>query len=133
MRSLVDQAEHGFCVSCSGRMAPTVLVDGNDPHIGTIDEPRVKYRCQRCPEIVSLSLGSALFNHPAVAAFHYDHGIDLKTTPTWALDWVRGSAPVVESTDPIRVRVDVALDGHTLELVVNDTFDVLTVRDSRVG
>ena len=131
MHTLVDQAERGFCVSCSGRVVPMVVVDGEDPHIGTVDAPRVKYVCQRCPEVVSLSLDSALLGHPAVVGFHYDHGVDLRTTRAWTLDWTRDSEPVVESHDPLRVRVTVQLDDDTLDLVVDEDFEVCDVRDSR--
>ena len=131
MRALVDQAERGFCVSCSGRVVPDVLVAGDEhPQLGEIDEPQVTYTCQRCPEIVVLRLTTALLDHPAVVGFHWDHGVDLRTVPTWSLDWV-SDEPVVESTDPLRVRVDVELDGDTLSLVVGDDLTVHEVRDSR--
>lgn len=131
MRTLIDQAERGFCVSCSGRIVPEVLVDCEDEQLGRIDEPHVKYSCQRCPEICSLALGSALLNHPAVVGFHYDHGIDLRTAQTWSLDWARRGAAVAESRDPLRARVDIELDGDRLSLVVDDALDVVEVRDSR--
>lgn len=130
MRALVDQAERGFCVSCSGRVVPEVLVDGDHPQLGTIDEPRVIYTCQRCPEIVTMGVPSALLGHPAVIGFHYDHGIDLRTVPTWSLDWASND-PTVESRDPLRVCVDVTLDGDTLELVVDEDLAVCEIRDSR--
>lgn len=130
IRALVDQAERGFCVSCSGQVVPEVLVDGDHPQLGTIDDPRVIYTCQRCPEIVTMRLPSALLGHPVVVGFHYDHGIDLRTLPTWSLDWVSGD-PVVESRDPLRVRVDVTLDGDTLELVVDEGLEVCEIRDPR--
>ena len=133
MRALVDQAERGFCISCSGRIVPEVLVDCEDEQLGQIDEPRVKYTCQRCPEIVSLTLGSALLNHPAVVGFHYDHGVDLRTAQTWSLDWARRGAAVTESRDPLRARVDITLDGDTLSLVVDDALDVVEIRNSRTA
>jgi hypothetical protein len=133
MRSLTDLAERGFCLSCSGRLVPEVLVDCEDEQLGTIDEPHVKYTCQRCPEILSLSVGSALLGHPAVVSFHYDHGIDLRTARTWSLDWLRRSTPTVESTDPLLVRLDVTLGDDTLALVVDDTLEVVDVRDSRAA
>ncbi|EJN58522.1 winged helix-turn-helix domain-containing protein [Halogranum rubrum] len=133
IRGLFDQAERGFCVSCSGRIVPEVLVDCEDEQLGRIDEPHVKYTCQRCPEICSLSLGSALLNHPAVVGFHYDHGIDLRTTQTWSLDWARRGAAVTESRDPLRARVDITLDGDTLTIIVDDALNVVEVRDSRTA
>ncbi|SEO24877.1 hypothetical protein SAMN04487948_101328 [Halogranum amylolyticum] len=133
MRALVEQAERGFCISCSGRIVPEVLVDCEDEHLGRVDEPRVKYTCQRCPEVVSLALGSALLNHPAVVGFHYDHDVDLRTVQTWSLDWARRGAAVTESRDPLRARVDITLGEDTLSLVVDDTFSVVEVRDSRTA
>lgn len=149
MHAIVDDARRGICVSCTGRMVPEVVVDSaSAPNRGVADAdfPLVAYRCERCPEIVTTSLGAALLDHPAVVAFHWDHGIDLRERPTWTLPWMHDDYATVESEEPVRVRVVVELgddeakaanedegtsetDGDRLELVVDERANVIeTVR-----
>ncbi|WP_458187142.1 ArsR/SmtB family transcription factor [Haladaptatus sp. NG-WS-4] len=130
MRGLVGHARLGICLSCQGRMSPKLSTDP-DPENGVDleDTPVVEYRCRRCPEVVSVSLGTALLDHPAVVSFHWEHGIDLRTVSSWSLAWLTDDRPVVESETPLRVRLRVELDGDVLELVVDESLSVVeTVR-----
>ncbi|WP_458204986.1 DUF7351 domain-containing protein [Haladaptatus sp. NG-SE-30] len=126
MQGIVNYARLGICVSCNGRMSPDLLIEPTpELDLGADDIPTVAYRCQRCPEVVTASFGSALLDHPAVVAFHWEHGIDLRDVPTWSLEWLASDHVVVESEQPLRVRLSVELDGDVLELVVDEMLSVV--------
>lgn len=110
VRHLVDRMKAGFCIACSGRVEAELL--------GTDEGPMVAYRCTRCPEMASASVGEALLDHPAVVAFHHDHGVDLRETPSWELSWLLGDHAELLDDDPPRARCVVELEGDHLELVV---------------
>lgn len=145
MRGLVDHARLGICISCTGRMDAEVLTEPG-PEIGVNAEsiPTVVYRCRRCPEVVTSSFGSAMLDHPEIVAFHWDHGIDLRTISTWTLPWLADDHATVESEDPLRVRLVVEFDdeagaedagageagdetGATLELLVDENLEAVKV------
>ncbi|MFC4357615.1 winged helix-turn-helix domain-containing protein [Halobium salinum] len=126
MNSLVAQARNGVCISCAGRLEPTLRLDLHDLPVDDDEAPLVVYECHRCPELVTVSVGNALLDHPVVVAFHHERGVDLRRVPSWTLGWTRRE-PVVESDDPVRVRVavDVNGDSDTLELVVDEHLRVV--------
>jgi hypothetical protein len=130
MRSFIQQAQLGFCVSCRGRMRPEIRTEP-DGRFGRTEEdaPFVVFECERCPERISTSVGDALLDHPAVVSFHYERGVDLRDQPPTALPWVADDHAVVESDDPLRVRVTIELDGDRLELLIDDSLNVLEVFD----
>ncbi|MFC6725509.1 hypothetical protein ACFQE1_14260 [Halobium palmae] len=119
VNSLLDRARGGVCPSCPGRVEPTLRLDAEGiPHADPDEVPLVLYECHRCPELVSTSVGKAAIDHPGVVVFHHERGVDLRSAPSWTLGWVLAD-PDAESTDPVRVRPTVELDGDALELVLD--------------
>ena len=110
----------GICPNCTGPMDASFVVDSEhlDHEIG------VEFVCQRCTERAYSSVGSYVLYHPAVVAFHYDHGVNVVETPWWELPWLRGDSVTRVSDDPLRVRVTVRLDGDELDLVVDEDLTV---------
>ncbi|WP_276273430.1 ArsR/SmtB family transcription factor [Haloarcula litorea] len=135
-RTIFQQLRNGFCWVCEGRVVPTVspmraVVDDPDSISEERgDVPFVEYECQRCGAGSSADVQSALQDHPAVVAFHHDHGVDVRERPPLTLSSVDTDHGVVESTDPLRARVSYEADGATLELVVDGDLTVVgTDRD----
>ncbi|MFC7228113.1 hypothetical protein N0B31_11940 [Salinirubellus salinus] len=130
---LMGEMRSGFCLACTGPVSPRVAVaapgeEGNAR--GETPGVVVHYECERCPERAFTSLGAALFDHPAVVAFHWDHGVDTRDPTTLGLAWLYDDHAHVVSEVPLRVECRVELDGETLTLTLDDGLDVLEVTGS---
>jgi hypothetical protein len=89
------------------------------------------FECQGCGLSFQLPPGAALVSHPAVVSLYHDHGRDLRTEPWTGLPFLRTTAAGVESTDPVRVRVDVPVDDERLSVRLDDDLTVVeTERES---
>lgn len=109
-RSLFEwrSAAEGVCPLCDG---PTsVEVESRDP-----SEPPVVYRaiCRRCGLLLHNTADGCVLDHPAVVSLCYEHGIDVRTDTWTALADHVGPSELV-SDDPLRVDVEVAVDGESL-------------------
>ena len=117
MATLVDRFRAGLCSNCSGPVSPAFNPDA--------DGVTVRFVCDRCRERATTSLASVLLTDPAVAAFHHDHGIDVRGTLPWALSWVEGSEAERVSESPPRYAVTATLDGERLRVVVDESLRVV--------
>ncbi|WP_435334129.1 ArsR/SmtB family transcription factor [Haloarchaeobius sp. TZWWS8] len=128
LRAQVDRVAAGFCMACTGPTTPQVAAENppSETPAGTNSpqQPFVVYECARCNERVTSSVTEAVTRHPAVVAFHHEHAIDLRTEPTWALDWLHVPVEIL-AADPLRVAFDVTLDDETLRLTVDEDLVVL--------
>ena len=116
----------GFCQFCEGRVEVQV-----EPEIETLrDEspppeyegfPSARYECGRCGEMFSADLGAALADHPAVIAFHHDHGIDVREAPLTRVQAVDSEEAWVRERDPLEAVVTYTAGDETLTLVVDDS------------
>lgn len=125
--------EHGFCATCEGRVDRRVYATG-DPDgpdwlgdEGVLDTI-VRYDCRRCSERFHSIVPVAVLFHPAVVGFHYDHGVDLRETPAWDLDWLEPGLATVTQSAPLRVEVSMTLEEETLALTVDRSRDVIDER-----
>lgn len=132
----------GVCPECSGAIEESVLICGEHnaeegvcPECGTGDEVRARYVCQRCKYGDSYPVHAAVYDHPAVISFCYEHGIET----TYGLNdpgacrklWnhlIKDRTYSLESTDPIRIEVRVRADSELLNLTMDGDLDVLDVR-----
>ena len=119
--SLYGQVLAGFCPACTGPMRASIGSE-IDEQTGILG---VEHRCARCDETVSSTIGTAFIDHPAVVRFHDEHGIDLRTTPIWRLDWLFTDHATVVSEDPYRVRVTATIGDDALSLLVDDELSVV--------
>jgi hypothetical protein len=127
---LMGEMCSGFCLACTGPVSPRVALTSPGAEGIARDaasEVAVHYECERCPEAAHTSLGPALFDHPAVVAFHWDHGIDTREADTLGLAWLHDDHARVVSGDPLRVECRVELHGETLTLTVDGSLEVLDV------
>ncbi|WP_439028277.1 ArsR/SmtB family transcription factor [Haloarchaeobius sp. DT45] len=125
IRTQVDQVAAGFCMLCQGPTSFEVgLGGGTGLDAADDEEALVRYECERCGAGVFATVTEAMTRHPAVVSFYYDHGIDVREEPTWALDWLLDDVTVV-SEDPLVVSFDVTLDDETLRLTVDERLSVV--------
>ena len=118
IRSQFAQAVAGFCPNCSGRLDPSIDLDDEERYLA-------RYDCPRCGSETSSSVGATLLFRPEVIAFAYENGIDAVETPYWELDWLRRGNTKVVSTDPLRLRVRIAIEGEILDVTVDEDLEVL--------
>jgi hypothetical protein len=131
VRNEVDRFARGICSLCSGPVAPSL-----DPHPSPMWEEyenhAAVFECERCGFTMQTAVGSLYLSHPAVAAFHLDHGIDLSETPLWDLEWLFDRHVDVHGTDPPSLDVHVDLDDERLALDVDEDLRVVdTERTAR--
>jgi len=135
-RTIVGQVTNGFCAYCDGPVDPTVatiatLADDDEvPPEAPTDLPLVRYDCQRCAGEVTSDLGSAFVEHPAVAGFHYEHGVDVRERPFYRFAALTADRAALRERDPVRASVTYAVGDAELTLVVDETGEVRDVERS---
>lgn len=120
MRREYSLLRSGVCRWCGGRVERTLDAYPESPIQLTGGTYIVTYSCQTCGNVRYQSVGGDLIGHPAVVGFYAEHGRQLDDIRTWELDWLGDDAVTVESRDPLRVTVTVALGGETLALTVDE-------------
>lgn len=107
----------GFCYTCSGRMEGRLVLDEADERVGGIPA-HAEFECVRCGSTARTSGAMPAMFHPGVRGFLFEHGFDVRTTPSWAL----GSASLpdvsLRSTDPLRLAVTFAAGDESVTAVV---------------
>jgi hypothetical protein len=151
-RRSVEKAKQGVCPHCWGEMdaavpAPEVMPDpqtgeeiesweralearfADDESAEDLEtDPAalmVQFDCDDCGMTLWWPVMLCLLDHPAVIGFCYEHGLDVRGTALPALPFMYFDAVSVESTDPLRVAVDLAFDDETLTAWVDDTATVV--------
>jgi len=124
----------GFCHRCDGPVDQALVhVDDEDAWAGRDTDwlaelpldVLFRERCTRCDRERHALVGAAILLHPAVAGFHHDHGIDVRTTPMTDLDWLEMGVVDVDSTDPLVATVPIDLDGERLTVSLDAEFSVI--------
>ncbi|WP_232702012.1 DUF7351 domain-containing protein [Halobacterium wangiae] len=123
----------GICQNCYGELDRRLHLS-DDP-----DAPEwlagsgllgmVFHDCERCGETYNAAVQIAVLSHPLVAAYHHDHGIDLRETPAWELAWIETGRGTVESENPLRIALPIPLDDEGRTFVFDAELDVVEVRD----
>jgi len=90
------------------------------------DQPEIETQCSRCSVRIEIPIIVSACRHPAVAAFYYEHGIDIRTRPLWASEFFE-PVDTTRSTDPDRIHVRIELGDETLEAVLDDSLSVMYV------
>jgi hypothetical protein len=125
IRNVFATMADGICLNCAGQTEGSLTTDSE--YRRETDDVAVEFVCQQCGDHATSSVGSYLFYHPAVVAFHYDHGIDLNEVAAWSLPWLVENSARIVAEDPIRVEYTVTLDGDDLDLAVDDELTVEVV------
>ena len=122
MLTMLERLLAGFCSNCAGPVSPAVEPDE--------EQVVVEFACGRCQSRATTSLASVLLTEPAVVAFHYDHGLDVREEPLWSLPWLVDSEAERVSESPPRYAVTGTLDDETLRAVVDETLEVVETERS---
>ncbi|ESS09965.1 MAG: hypothetical protein A07HN63_00176 [uncultured archaeon A07HN63] len=124
VRHLHSLARDGVCPKCSGQMQ-TEIVRGETCCLDA--DLRAEYTCLQCRHNLCSTIGIALLDQSPVISFYRDHGIDLRSTPYWQLDWcVSDDCTTVTSTDPWRIKLAITETGDTLTVTLGEQLSVLT-------
>ena len=110
----------GVCSECRGHVDGRIEYGGVQP-----DHYHYRGQCDGCGFQHAIPVGSFLRSHPAVRGFYREHGIDVRTTPFWTLDFCTPGSETVRSTDPLRLCVDVTHDAACLSLTLTEDGSVV--------
>lgn len=113
---------NGICFNCAGKTTGRLTDDVEHPFED--ESVYIEFTCEKCDNFASMSVNSYLLLHPAVIAFHYNHGIDVSEENTWNLEFVLDNNLKVSSEDPWRVESTLELDDDRLTLVVEEDLTV---------
>ncbi len=130
----------GVCPECAGQTA--VEIDICDDHRATLDslcpecDSRYKvwseYYCTGCDYRRRSALWFKLMNHSTVIAFFHEFGdldefIPLRKLTAENARFITDITETVVSDDPLRIRVDIPFEGHTLQVTVDEALNVVGV------
>jgi DNA-binding transcriptional ArsR family regulator len=114
-RQAIERGLAGVCPKCSAPVEPAVI-DADDSAV-----PRLRVRCETCGGRLVGPVGFCLLVDPAIAAFYRRHDRPLDARHVWEPAFVADDGTVdVVGRDPLRVDVEVTLDGETLAVSVDD-------------
>jgi hypothetical protein len=113
----IERALAGICPTCYDPVEPEVRVEEGDP--------RLRVVCDTCGGPLHGPAGFCLLVDPEVAAFYREHGRRLRDSHVWEHSFVRDEAVTVEATDPVRVALEVTLDGDRMRATLDGTGTVV--------
>lgn len=111
----------GVCPLCRSHMPSGIEPTDDGQYTYTF-----RATCGTCGLHISNTVGSCVVRHPAVVAFLYDHGEDVRTKPDWALDFCSEEA-TIRSEDPLRLEVAIRRSDEELRLTLTDDATVVDV------
>lgn len=125
--SRAEQLARGFCAHCHGHVDASLTVNEDEGEDSVTFRPEldVRFECRECAAKPRLNVGAVLMDHPAVSAFLFDVGIDLRDTYVWELVELLDPEATVASEDPLELDLVFEIDGEVLELTVDETVSVL--------
>jgi len=131
-------ANDDVCPRCFGSMATeireleiTALGDGATLPAALENEILWQYvaTCEACGEQFNTPVGGTVLMHPAIVSFFWEHGRDLTTEYPWLFGFVGDPRKTtLVSEDPLRLRVDVELDGDHLGVTVGESARVVDLQ-----
>ena len=131
LKTLLIQSRNGFCAACEGRVDPRI---GTFDELASIDSPPefdenvlVVYDCDRCGAGTQVNLATIMLEHPVVAGFHYEYGIDVTTIPVWRLGTVDEEPESVLLEDGSLASVTYAVDDGRIAVTVDESLEVVDV------
>ncbi|MFB6069127.1 MAG: ArsR family transcriptional regulator [Halobacterium sp.] len=117
----------GVCPYCAGSVETTFKDPTETGYPGRDRRVAVIHRaCTHCGNMDNLTAGEAVLGDPELAAFCHGHGVDVGETPIWELEFAATDRhTTVRSRDPWVVAVEVSFGDDGLELVVDESLDVV--------
>ncbi|WP_135820051.1 winged helix-turn-helix domain-containing protein [Halostella litorea] len=120
----LERARRGACVHCWGDVSTTMPAE---PPESESEQVFARLSCADCGMVFCVPAAACVVEHPAVVAFYYDRGVDIRDRSYLDLEFLTAENGVVVSEDPVRVRVDVELDDDRLELLLDGAASVVKV------
>lgn len=130
----------GVCPECAGRTSVEIDIcrdhdDAGDrlcSACGTRYKVWSEYRCAHCDYRRRSALWFKLMNHSAVVAFFHEVGglnkfIPLRKLTSENARYVSDIRETVVAEDPLRIRVDICLEGERLQVTVDEALDVVEI------
>lgn len=113
----------GVCPYCEG------ATDGRFEQTDS-EALSVRYEggCERCGMTLQNTAGGCVLFHPAVVSFCYRRGIDVYRR-AWEVMTTHIETVSVESEDPLRVAVELVVDGDSLEVTLDRSAAVTGVME----
>jgi hypothetical protein len=123
--TLTQQLSRGQCKLCHGRVDARLGAPSDAESVAYRSTLDVRFDCRACGDRTFLNAGATVMDHPAVAAFLLDAGIDLRETYVWEVVPLLDPDETVEREDPLRLRLVVELDGESLALWLDESATVV--------
>ncbi len=122
LKTTVERTVAGFCSNCSGRLDGYLQADPD-----RIEGVAAGFECERCGVVAEMYPSALLLTHPAVIAFYRDHGIDVRSTPSWEID--RRSDRSIDrlNADPLRIRVEITIDDEAIVATIDETASITSI------
>lgn len=124
--------EASLCPNCYGHVDNRLELSGDPDTTDWVADSgllgMVFSECSRCGWTFNAAVQFAVLTHPRVAAYHHEHGVDLRTTPPWELDWLEPGRGSIESRNPVRIALPIPLDDETREFVFDADLELVEVR-----
>jgi predicted RNA-binding Zn-ribbon protein involved in translation (DUF1610 family) len=119
IRRTVEDAVDGVCPECYGDVETVLPADGPPPTeeaYRSEDAVYARFECGRCGLSFAGNAAGIVLDHPAVVAFHHDHGVDVRDR---SYVEVEDAVETVVSEDPPRTRVELSLDDERLVVTLD--------------
>lgn len=120
MRRNAEFVVEGVCATCYGSLE-TELTDADG--MEGVDRLFVA-DCGQCGQRFGGPPALLALSHPAVVAFHADRGIDFSERPYWTVPFPDYDVTVA-SKSPLRVEVEMALDGDEFRVTMDENAGVV--------
>lgn len=121
----------GVCPVCAGVISAGLTTETGPQlasHYATDHPAMLDIDCQQCSFYNYPPAGVVPLYHPAVAGWLYDHGVDLRETRAWDLDFVVDPAQTtVRSRDPWTVAVTVVTPTERLRVTIDGTLSTTSL------
>ncbi|MCT9095616.1 winged helix-turn-helix domain-containing protein [Haloarchaeobius sp. HME9146] len=104
----------GICPECYGHVESEVRYQ----EANGVSFHAMYWTCRLCGRQSQASLGICLLQHPDLATFYRDHGIDVDETYPWLLPVIQTPAEQV-GEDPARYRLEIQEDGETFRATLD--------------
>lgn len=113
----------GVCPECRGQFDRR-LVESDQP-LMTVAGYQVKGVCQDCGAVNSGDIRETLLSHPAVSAFFWERGVDVRDRFSGEPVLPTEDAVSERSSDPLTLAVCYECDGDELTVTVDETVSVV--------
>lgn len=122
-KSWVPKLKSGLCPFCWGAIEPRFSVPSPEETDGET-LIGIVFECDRCNVGLSHLAASVVAYHPAVIAFHWEHGVDLDVGPISIHDRLLLDTQHLEEGTDTRARFTFAAEDDTLDVTLTDELEI---------